>query len=235
MIEVVFEEYVNLESRFYLGDWSPAECNAGRFCEALVPPLSMLDRGFVTKQTPSVFAEKLLNPDIEHRLNAVDRKNMARTIASVYEIRSSRNSVHLASAYTADYVDSMFVLSACKWILCEVVRLLTGQANEQTARLLRGIAQLGDPVVFEVDGRPVVMRTDLSAPQEILLLLLHRPGYTATKADLVSFAAGYHKANAIGTALSRLEAKREIIRSTDGQYHLSPLGKTSALKLLPKV
>lgn len=233
MVEPVFLEYSALERRFYLGDWSPAECDAGRFCESLIGPLSLIDRGITPKLSPKEFADKLLNRDIQHNLSGVDRKNIARVISAVYEVRSSRNSVHLAPEYTADYVDSMFVLSACKWLLCEFTRLVTGQKNEQTAKLLRGIAQLGDPVVFEVDDRPVVMRTELSAPQEILLLLLHRPGYCATKAELVSFASGYHKPTAISTALSRLEVRREVVRSATGQYHLSPLGKSTALKMLP--
>jgi hypothetical protein len=193
----------------------------------------MLDRGTAFGQTPNEFVKKLLNPDISHSLDGVDRKNLSRVISSVYEIRSSRNAVHLAPGYTADYVDSMLTLSSCKWLLCEFVRLSSGQANSVTADMLRGIAQLGDPVVFEIEGRPVIMRTDLSAPQEVLLLLFHRPGYRATKAELVGYSEGFHRPNSVGMAISRLEAKREIVKSSDGYYHLSHLGRTAALKLLP--
>lgn len=234
LVEPVFEEYASLEQRYYLGDWSPAACDAGRFCEALVAPLGMLDRGMIPKQSPGEFAQKLVNPDIPHSLAGADRKNLSRVIDSVYEIRSSRNSVHLAPGYTADYVDSMYVLSSCKWMLCELVRLATGQSNEETARLLRGIAQLGDPIIFEVAGRAVVMRTDLSAPQQILLLLLHRPGYQAKKSELVALAEGYLSSNNVNVALGRLEDRREVVRSSDGFYHLSPLGMPAALKLIDK-
>lgn len=192
----------------------------------------MLDRGIAPNQSPGVFAQKLVNPDIHHKLDGNDRKNLSRVMASVYEIRSSRNSVHLAPDYTADYVDSMYVLSSCKWLLCEFVRLATGQHNEKTAQLLRGMAQLGDPIIFEAGGRAVIMRTGLSAPQEIVLLLLHRPGYQAKKSELVSLAEGYHAANAISTALNRLLNRREVVKTADGTYYLSTLGKRAALKLL---
>jgi hypothetical protein len=232
LVEPVFEEYAGVEQRFYMGDWSPAECNAGRFCEALVAPLGMLDRGIVPNQSPGKFAQKLVNQDIPHKLDSNDRKNISRVIASVYEIRSSRNSVHLAPGYTADYVDSMYVLSSCKWMLCEFVRLATGKNNEETARLLRGIAQLGDPVIFEVAGRAVVMKTDLSAPQEILILLLNRPGYQAKKSELISLLDGYIAPNNISMSLRRLHDRREVVKSSAGTYHLSTLGKQSALQLL---
>lgn len=235
IMEPVFAEFVNLERRFYLGDWGPAECDSGRFCEALVTPLGVLDRGLVVKQSPGKFAESLVNHDTSHQLSNTDRRNLSRSIASVYEIRSSRNSVHLSPEYTADYVDSMFVLSACKWLLCELVRLSVGLTNEETARHLRGITQLGDPIVFEIEGRSVIMRTDLSAPQELLLLLLHQPGYFATKVSLINLADGYHTAKAVGTALGRLEVKREVVKDSAGRYHLTTLGKKAALSLvLPK-
>ncbi len=231
-IELVFAEFASLEKRYYFGDWSPAECDAGRFCEALVNPLSLLDRGSTTTQSPSVFATKLVNVDIPHNLSASDRKNLSKVMMSVYEIRSSRNSVHFAPGYSADYVDSMVTVASCKWLLCELVRLASGRPNEETAKLLRGLAQLGDPVIFELEGRPIVMRLGLSATQEILLLLLHRPGYASTKSDLIEYAAPYHSAKSVGISLNRLEAKRQIARSKDGAYCLTTLGRDAALQLL---
>lgn len=231
-VEQVFAEFVNLERRYYFGDWGPAECDAGRFCEALVNPLNLLNRGTTTTQSPSVFATKLVNVDIDHNLNRTDRKNLSKMMLSVYEIRSSRNSVHFAPGYSADCVDSVVTVASCKWLLCELVRLVSGQSNEQTAKLLRGLAQLGDPVIFELDGRPIIMRLGLSAPQEILILLLHRPGYAATKSELIQYAAPYHSAKSIGISLPRLESKRQVALSTDGKYYMTTLGRDAALKLL---
>lgn len=79
-IELIFLEFSEIERRFMYGDWSPSECNAGRFCEALVRPLSLFDRGIETNHSPSVFADKLLNPDIDHAIRSTDRRNLARVI-----------------------------------------------------------------------------------------------------------------------------------------------------------
>jgi len=231
-IELVVAEFASLEKRYYFGDWSPAECDAGRFCEALVNPLSLLDRGSTTNQSPSVFAGKLVNPDIAHKLLPADRKNISKIMLAVYEIRSSRNSVHFAPGYSADYVDSMVTVASCKWLLCEFVRLASGRPDEQTAELLRGLSQLGDPVIFEIEGRPIVMRTGLSAPQEILLLLLHRPGYAATKLELIEYAAPYHTSKSITVSLSRLVDKRQVALSKSGKYHLTTLGRNAALQAI---
>lgn len=232
MVRTVLVEYASLEKRFLAGDWTPAECNAGRFCEALVAPLSNLDRGVILRQKPGEFCKKLLNDDIkDHRLTGTDRRNLARIISAAYEVRSSRNSVHFAPEYTADYVDAMVVLAMCKWLVCELIRLTTGHPNVETVEAIRGVSQLGDPIIYELEGRPVVMRTDLSAAQEILLLLLHRPGYRATKAMLIESTDGMHSANAINTALSRLVKKREVLRAKEQIYQLSPLGAKSALRV----
>lgn len=232
LVQQLFSEYMELERRYYFGDWSPAECNAGRFCEALVSPLSLLDRGFSTNQSPSVFADKLVNPDVPHNLNPVDRRNISKMMLSIYEIRSSRNSVHFAPGYSADYVDSMVTMASCKWLLCEFIRLGSGTPNQKTAELLRGLAQLGDPIIFEVQGRPVVMRTGLSAPKELLLLLLHRPGYSATKSELVEFAAPYHSQKSVAVSLGRLVKNKQVAQTNDGRYHLTTLGRDAALQLL---
>jgi hypothetical protein len=187
-----------------------------------------------TNQKPGVFAAKLMNPDIQHHLSSTDRRNTSKMMLSVYEIRSSRNSVHFAPGYSADYLDSMVTLASCKWLLCEFVRLASGRPNQQTAELLRGLAQLGDPVIFEIEGRPIVMLTGLSAPQEILLLLLHRPGYSATKTELVEFAAPYHTSKSIAVSLSRLADKKQVAMSKNGRFHLTTLGRDAAMQLLDR-
>jgi hypothetical protein len=43
----IVENYVEMEQRFFAGDWQPAELDGGRLCEAISRALYQLDCGYV--------------------------------------------------------------------------------------------------------------------------------------------------------------------------------------------
>ena len=43
----IFDSYIEMEQRFFAGDWQPAELDGGRLCEAISRALYQLDCSYV--------------------------------------------------------------------------------------------------------------------------------------------------------------------------------------------
>src|SRR5881227_1206673 len=103
----IVESYVEMEQRFFAGDWQPTELDGGRLCEAVARSVYQLDNGTVThSQLPKELCEKVedeasLRP---HNLDVKDRRHISRAIGLVYKFRSDRGSVHISPKYTADFM-----------------------------------------------------------------------------------------------------------------------------------
>src|SRR5260370_29596337 len=87
----IVENYVEMQQRFFAGDWQPSELDGGRLCEAISRALYQLDSGTVThSQLPKELCEKIedeqnLRP---HSLDLKDRHHISRAIGLVYKFRS---------------------------------------------------------------------------------------------------------------------------------------------------
>jgi hypothetical protein len=229
--------YVEMQQRFFAGDWQPSELDGGRLCEAISRALYQLDSGTVThSQLPKELCEKIedeqnLRP---HNLDLKDRHHVSRAIGLVYKFRSDRGSVHISPKYTADFMDSMLMVHAGKWIFAEFLRLAWKQDKAVIAETIAQIVQLEYSLIHELDGVPLVLESTVSAPEEILLLLNHAEGHKLSKGEL-----SQHAKNNTGTSLtvafSRLLKSNEI-RSTNtaGEVALTPKGQKRVIeKIIP--
>ena len=177
--------------------------------------LYQLDSGTVThSQLPKELCEKIedeqnLRP---HTLDLKDRHHVSRAIGLVYKFRSDRGSVHISPKYTADFMDSMLMVHAGKWIFAEFLRLAWNQDKAVIAETIAQIVQLEYSLIHELDGVPLVLESTVSAPEEILLLLNHAEGHKLSKEEL-SQQAKNNTTTSLTVAFSRLLKSNEI-RST---------------------
>src|ERR1035438_1297590 len=187
----IVESYIEMQQRFFAGDWQPSELDGGRLCEAISRALYQLDSGTVThSQLPKELCEKIedeqnLRP---HSLDIKDRHHISRAIGLVYKFRSDRGSVHISPKYTADFMDSMLMVHAGKWIFAEFLRLAWKQDKAVIAETISQIVQLEYSLIHELDGIPLVLESTVSAPEEILLLLNHAEGHKLSKEELTQQA-----------------------------------------------
>src|SRR5579872_6580096 len=175
----VVESYVETQQRFLAGDWKPAELDGGRLCEAVSRSVYQLDSGTIThSQLPGELCEKIEDLDNKrsHKIGQSDRTHICKAISLVYKFRSSRGPVHISPTYTANYMDSMLVLHAGKWIFAEFLRLAWNADREVVAQTIAQIVQLEHSLIHELDGRPFVLARGIAAGDEILLLLNHATG-----------------------------------------------------------
>jgi hypothetical protein len=237
LADAVVSSYVEMQQRFFAGDWQPSELDGGRLCEAISRALYQLDSGTVThSQLPNELCEKIedeqnLRP---HNLDLKDRHHVSRAIGLVYKFRSDRGSVHISPKYTADFMDSMLMVHAGKWIFAEFLRLAWKQDKAVIAETIAQIVQLEYSLIHELDGVPLVLESTVSAPEEILLLLNHAEGHKLSKEEL-SQQAKNNTSTSLTVAFSRLLKSNEI-RSTNtaGEVAMTPKGQKRVIeKIIP--
>ncbi|ALF52145.1 hypothetical protein ACX27_03630 [Nostoc piscinale CENA21] len=231
----VVECYVEMQQRFLAGDWQPAELDGGRFCEAVSRCLFQMDTGKIDhRQLPGDIRRHLLNKSIPHKLGSKDRYHLAKVIEVVYGFRSDRGAVHISTEYTANYMDSMLVLHASKWIFAEFLRLVWNRDQKVVAETIAQIVQLEHSVIHELDGKPLILARDISATDEVLLLLYHAANNRLSRVELREQAAGQSSQN-VNVAVSRLIKNKEIRPVAEDEVALTPNGQKRILEqVLPK-
>lgn len=239
LADATVSSYVEMQQRFLAGDWQPTELDGGRLCEAIARACYQLDTGTIThSQLPNEICEKLEDePNIRsHALNIKDRRHIARAISLVYKFRSDRGSVHISPVYTADFMDSMLMIHAGKWIFAEFLRLAWTEDKAIIAETIAQIVQLEYSLIHELDGMPLVLDQTVSAPEEVLILLNHAEGHKLSRTELVKQAKNNNE-KSLSVAVSRLLKTNEIrTTSTPGELALTPKGQKRVVeKIIPRV
>lgn len=227
------EAYIEMQKRFIAGDWGPAELNGGRLCEAAARCLYQLDFDKIThSKLPGKIMEELEKEGITHKLKPKQRFHITKVIGVVYKFRSDRGAVHISPEYTADYMDSMLMIHASKWIFAELLHLAWNKDKRVLQEIIENIVQLDHSLIHEMGGKPLVLAKGISAPEEILLLLNHAPGNQLSRADLKDQA--HQKPGNITTALTRMIKTKEI-RTAGDEIALTPSGQKRVREdIIPK-
>ena len=210
--------------------------SAGRFVETVVRCFYQLDTGTVTTSQgyPEV-KRKLESTTIPHSISAKDRSHLIRVMDLIYEFRSDRGVVHISSIHNANQVDSMLVIHTAKWLLSELIRITSGVDDRAAGEFVSRLGQMEHPIVHEVDGRPLVLVTGLTAAEEILLLLNHTDQFRLPPSELSSLVS-HIKRTTVASALKVLSESRQIRKGTNGDWVLTPSGQGRVLEsIVPKV
>lgn len=232
------ESYVEMQQRYLVGDWQPAELDGGRLCEAVARCIHQLDTGSVThSKLPGKICERLEDetPGVAHKLNVKDRHHIAKALSVVYKFRSDRGAVHISPLYTANEMDSVLVLHVGKWIFSEFLRLAWNKDRQVIADAIARIVRLEHSLIHELDGKPLVLVKGISAPYEVLLLLNHATGNRLTRAQLREQATR-QKPNNVNVAVTRL-IKDKAIRDVGGdEVALTPIGQKKIVEeIMPRL
>jgi len=229
--------YVEMQQRYFSGDWKPAELDGGQFCEAVARALYQVDAGTSTIEMPSKIVELLLDKGKmpgPHKLDRKDRDHFCRGLQTTYKFRSDRGVAHISPTHDANYADASLIVVSVKWMFAEFLRLAWNSDRNTVAAIIEAITQLEHPLVHELDGKPLVLSTALSAPEEALVLLSRSGGGRLTRDELKSYVRNTPKA--ISTAISRLTTSRDVRVSDTGEIVITPAGERRVREvIIPKL
>ena len=221
-------EFVDLERRFVLGDWEPATLNGGQFAEVSSRIIYHLDSGNLNLRKSLdpclTYVEDVRNSNNHSFPSRRSALHFCKALRLIYKFRSQRGAIHIEPGYTANELDSTLILSLSRWVLSEILRLFWIGNRPEIARTIRSIVRYPVPSVFVIDGRSIVLRTDCTVEEEILLLL-HNAGEAGLQRVELGRAA-MKSASAVTKALKSLSSSdmRQVVKRNSGHYLLTPNG-----------
>jgi hypothetical protein len=121
-------------------------------------------------------------------------------------------------------MDAKFVIESVRWIMNETLRIFWKGDREIVAVAVRELLQFDVPAIGKYGDILIVQRTDLSAEEE-LLILLHYAGEDGMPRRALGKYAQFAPPT-ITQALQRLSApnKRQIVMLRGDTYRLTDLG-----------
>lgn len=222
----LMDEFISLERRYILRDWEPAELDGGQFCEILGRILYHLDSGNLDRGR--VFDDcvrYLENDQVSHSLNPRSNAlHLYRVMRAVYKFRSGRGAVHISPTYGPNHMDSRFMIESIRWCMNETLRIFWKGDREIVAKAIRELLQFDVPCIGKFENILMVQRTDLTAEEEILILL-HYAGENGFSRKELGRWARFSQAS-VTRALQTLTASqtRQVIEVLTGHYRLTDLG-----------
>src|SRR5207245_880237 len=117
-----------------------------------------------------------------------DMLHLARVIRTVYKFRSQRGAVHIAPGYGPNHMDARFLMESVRWAMNEVLRIFWNGDREAVAKAIRELLQFDVPCIGKFQNVLVVQRTDLTAEEEVLVLLHYAGEGGFTRRELGDYA-----------------------------------------------
>lgn len=219
--------YAEIQRRFAEGKFEPTELNGAKFCEVLFRLVEWHTTGKYTPLGTQIKNFEQASRQFEPLKAFPDsvRFNIPRTMAAIYTLRNKRGVGHVGGDVDPNYMDSVFVVSACQWILAELVRLLHGVHPQQASQIVERVVALRVPLIWEVSGKRRVLDPSLSFKEKTLLLLYSVYPESVAEADLISWTEHSNASVYRRDVLKRCHSAKLVEYDPQGRtVVLSPLG-----------
>lgn len=238
LTKALVEEFISLERRFIQRDWEPAQLDGGQFCEVLARIIYHHDSG--TLSPGKDFGDCMKYVEDEKGQNAhvitprTEALHLCKVLRTTYKFRSQRGGVHISPSYKPNHMDSKVIIEMVRWCFADTLRIFwKGTDREQVARAIRELLTFDVPCIGKFEEVIMVQRTDLTAEEEVLVLLHYAGEQGFTRAEVGRYAM--LKAPAVTIALQRLVSPevRQVVQLRSGKYRLTDLGSKRMRERLP--
>ncbi len=222
----LIEEYLDIKKRFAMNDWGPGQLKGGRFAEVVLRIYQHIQGEIVTPfgtDVPATDKTRLLNTvQSAAAIDAHVRQKTVPLVRLLLDFRNNRDAAHLGG-FDANSMDTLFVMTSATWILCELVRVYGGYAMSKAQEIVDGLSVKEYPVIIERNGELFIARHDLSAKQEVLILLTRNA--SATSEFLETKTKDSNKSR-FRRNLGEMVAAKLIGMAANGDYFIMPRGQT---------
>lgn len=237
MTTALVEEFISLERRFIQRDWEPAQLDAGQFCEILGRIIYHQDSGTLNLNKDFDDCVKYIwdeHSGNKHVMGRTDANHLSKVLRTTYKFRSGRGGVHISPTYKPNHMDSKVIIEMVRWCFAETLRIFwKGTDREQVAKAIRELLTFDVPCIGKFEEVIMVQRTDLTAEEELLVLLHYAGEVGFSRTELGKYAM--LKAPAVTTAVNKLRSPelRQVVLQNSGRYRLTDLGSKRIREKLP--
>jgi len=221
------EAYAELKNRYFRGDFRPGQLEGGRFTEAAFRILQLKATGCYTpigKSLPKVadLMQTLQSADAS-KVHESIRLHIPRALAAVYNVRNRRDVGHIAADVDANLMDATYVVATCDWVLAEFLRLFHQCSAEQAQAYVEAVVKRRAPFIQVFGETPFVLRSHLSAKDEILVLLWERASLGASLDELDGWLPTVAR-KVICSRVSDLERQLRYVRRLNRRIYITDTG-----------
>lgn len=236
LTEALVDEFISLERRFIQRDWEPAQLDGGQFCEVLGRIIYHQDSGNLNLNRK--FEECIsyvVNEQVPHAIiPRSDAIHLCKVINTAYKFRSARGGVHISPSYKPNHMDSKIIIEMVRWAFADTLRKFwSGADREQVAKAIRELLTFDVPCIGKFEQVIMVQRTDLTAEEEVLVLLHYAGEQGFTRSEVGKYAMV--SAASVTTALQKLKSPemRQVVELASKRFRLTDLGSKRIREKLP--
>lgn len=226
LADQLLDEFISMERRYIQSDWEPTELDGGQFAEVLARVLYHVDSGNLNQGKDFGDCLDYVEEDKNrHQINPRrDALHIAKVLRTIYKFRSQRGAVHVSPTYKANAMDSKFLIESVRWCMMETLRVFWQGDQEVVAKAIRELLQFDVPCIGTFEGAILVQRTDLTAEEELLVLLHYAGEVGFSRGELGQHAK--RTSPRVSEALDKLTSAkvRQVILTPSGHYQLTGLG-----------
>lgn len=170
----LFQAYNEIVRNYKEHRWEPSELNGGKLSEIIYTIL----RGYVDGNIPNSSSKPRNMVDscrnLENSGSSFPRSiriQIPRMLIALYEIRNNRGVGHAGGDVNPNHMDATTVLYISKWLVSELIRIFHNIDTDTATAEVDKIVERIIPVIWEVNGKLRVLKTDLSMIDKTLLIL----------------------------------------------------------------
>ena len=222
----LLDEFISAERRFVQRDWEPAELDGGQFCEVLARIFYHQDSQNLSQgKTFEDCCKYIENEQVSHAIQPRQTVlHVVRVLKTINKFRSQRGAVHISPTYTPNHMDAKLVIECVRWAMNETLRIFWSGDREEVAKAIKELLQFDVPCIGHFDDVIMVQRVDLSAEEELLVLLHYagEAGFSRTECGRYAQIS----ASSVTRVLQKLVSPqcRQVVQLANGNYRLTDLG-----------
>jgi hypothetical protein len=235
LVDQLLEAHVEAKQNLYLGGLRLNAVEGGRFCEAafrMLQQYTSKDHKFTPLNKPlpdtEVLIRELANLPSSDFTDSI-RIHIPRSLRVIYDIRSKRNTVHLADGIDPNLQDATLVVSIVDWVLAELVRIFHKVPPDKAQRIVETLVTRNTPIVADFDGYPKVLNPSLPAALHCLVVLYHRDRQGGAFKQLYDWARPPMRSN-LQRTLTSLVHEKAFVHFDGNNYYITPLGQKEVEK-----
>lgn len=147
LVQALSTHYREMREAFSTEHWEEVGIRGGKFVEAVFRLLEQFVTG--SRSTRKIDEVRRALESSNSSVDSSFRLTIPRVAYGAYDIRSRRGVAHLSLIIDPNQMDSIFIVSACDWILAELTRLCLGNTPSEAEQIIRRIIECPVPLIEE--------------------------------------------------------------------------------------
>ncbi len=223
------KHYKKIKENFLEERCGPSELNGAKFSEVVIRILQwyVSPNNSFTPLGTRINNFDQATREFENKSNFPNsiRFHIPKTLNVLYTIRNKRGVGHVAGDVDSNHMDALFVVSACDWILAELVRIFHNISVSEAQNIIESIIIRKMPLVWEVEGKKRVLQKDMSYKDKVLVLLYSEYPNPLLDRSLFEWTEHSHFSYFCRDVLKSLHSEILVeYNKNKNKVHLSPTG-----------